>query len=338
MKKLISLLAVAALCASAAFAQSAVYHATTPEEFFDAISYDADTLNALSVGIMCIGGDQGVYHSQPTHWAEGTDQYGDYLLGTITSAGDTLSNGVPALYFSNYDGLMTVDGTVIDKPAGTVLLGLANGSTGYWDFDVFIKNTSDVPVLLNGSFVLTPATVFDFDAFEASDFDYDALADGEFGTPSSLIVRSWNMTDGDAIDYAVDAGWADMDPIVVDTSDRSTLPAQTDEEGYMTSAAQYTENYTDYVLQPGAYLHWIMRISGDGGSYGYTGDSSLGNYFAIGLNLDVTKKPDDPTPDDPDDPDEPDQPDPTVLPEPATYAYALMGFGSLMGIKRRIRK
>ena len=28
----------------------------------------------------------------------------------------------------------------------------------------------------------------------------------------------------------------------------------------------------------------------------------------------------------------------TVVPEPATYAYALMGLGSLMGIKRRIKK
>ncbi len=30
--------------------------------------------------------------------------------------------------------------------------------------------------------------------------------------------------------------------------------------------------------------------------------------------------------------------DETVVPEPATYAYALMGLGSLVGIKRRIRK
>ncbi|MBO7394181.1 MAG: PEP-CTERM sorting domain-containing protein, partial [Abditibacteriota bacterium] len=40
---------------------------------------------------------------------------------------------------------------------------------------------------------------------------------------------------------------------------------------------------------------------------------------------------------DPDDPD-PDHDDGLLVPEPATYAYALMGLASLAGLKRRIKK
>ena len=127
MKKLILLFAVAAaLCASTVFAAT-VYHATTPEEFFAAISYDADTINALSVGIACLGGDMGVWPTNSMHWVEGTDQYGDYLLGTL-SATDTLATGAPAGPFKILDivGLETAYNINQMKPEAQVEGSVSN--------------------------------------------------------------------------------------------------------------------------------------------------------------------------------------------------------------------
>ncbi|MBO7392758.1 MAG: hypothetical protein J6U98_00995 [Abditibacteriota bacterium] len=326
MKKLILLFAVAAaLCASTVFAAT-VYHATTPEEFFAAISYDADTINALSVGIACLGGDMGVWPTNSMHWVEGTDQYGDYLLGTL-SATDTLATGAPALYFSNHSGAMSVEGTDVYKPAGTVLVGMPNGADGDWIFDVFITNTSDIPVLVNGSVVFTPATVFDFDTYEASDYEWDISQ----GVPSEMMIRSWPMGDATRSYYFanVDSGWSDMDPIEIDSSNPGATPSTDD------ATPQYTENYTDYELQPGQSMHWELMISGyhaerpdewPGGSYGYTWDSSLGNYFSLGLDLNVTKYSEEP------------EPEPTELPEPSAFAYGALGLVSALGMKRRTRK
>ncbi len=310
MKKPILLFAaLAVLCASAAFAMpgdTTVYHDVTPAEYFGMISGDADAISGLTIGVMATVGD--IALMEPMHWVEGSDS----LLGTYTSA-NSLASDVYAVYFSNNSGDMNVGGTDVYKPENTALIGLPNGHQGDAFCDLFIVNNGEVPVYLNGSLVFAPATPFDFDAWEATDFE---AGWDEVGYPSTSWIRSDQSTNM----YVVDSAWADMDPIEVDTSDPSSGPVSPDPgTGEYYTAAEYTETYTDYVLQPGEYLHWVLN----GGSYWYyEGETTRGNFLSLGGNLVVTRY----------------EPQPTEIPEPSAFAYGALGLVSALGMKRRIRK
>ena len=79
-------------------------------------------------------------------------------------------------------------------------------------------------------------------------------------------------------------------------------------------------------------IHWISLT-------GFLGpdDAGYDDYYEdVRIDM-IGVRPIGSDPIDPDDPD-PDHDDGLLVPEPATYAYALMGLGSVMGLKRRIKK
>ncbi|MBP5738976.1 MAG: hypothetical protein J6X38_07850 [Abditibacteriota bacterium] len=289
MKKLILLFAAAALLSSAAFADgmdnTLKYHEISNEDYFRMISYEADAIGALSVGIRAMNG--GIDPFTGMHWTEGSDSYGDYLLGTSNGV-DSLTSGAPAMYFSDYGGEMDVDGVAVNKPALSAVVGLPL-SCG--TFEVWLTNTSDTPLILNGDIVFTAAI-----EYEPGSWSEDI--------PLTCVEFLPCHTDSD-VWYMLDSTWAEDEPIEVDMA--NLPPDEHDPAGL------YTEKYTDYVLAPGESLWWLFS------NLGFNDD----NYFTMGFILDVSKEGGE---------------EPAEVPEPAAFAYALVGLVPLARFKRRAEK
>lgn len=315
MKKLVlPFVALAVLCASAVFAmpgEPVRYHQITADEYFSAVSYDSNVIGALSVGVKAMS-DWPVELYRPMHWTEGTDDYGSYAMGSDTNV-NSLANNTPLLYFSDYTGDMIVGNTTLNKSTTAAILGVPIGDRGDLWFEIWLKNTSDVPIVLTGDVVFAAANAFDYDAWEADEYGDNWE---EYGFISSMAVMPGML--GYAYAYEISSGGYGLDPITVDTNDLDNVP---DPEDWDTYSDTYIERYTDYILQPGEYAYWTLN--GDSARYNVDTDLTGGNFFSLGINLRVTGIP---------------EPQPTEIPEPTAFAYGALGLVSALGMKRRIRK